>query len=130
MLYIDSSIPQAHFQLGVCYVKLQNYQYAVRVLSRAIVINQRYIAAYGFRGIAYARLKKYDEAIKDYDQAIYLKPDYAKAYKFRGLARIETGNNLEAMKDLQKAAGLFFSQAQIAEHQEVLALTKKIKVIH
>ncbi len=34
------------------------------------------------------------------------------------------------MEDLQKAAGLFFSQGQIAEHEEVLGLIKKIKVIH
>ena len=100
------------------------------MLSRAIAFNQKYISAYGFRGIAYAGLKKYDKALKDYDQAINLKPDYAKAYKFRGLARIEIGNNVEAIKDLQKAAGLFFSQGQIAEHQEILALTKMIKVIH
>ncbi len=109
---------------------MKNYEYAVRVLSRAIAINQKYIAAYVFRVIAYAGLKKLHEAFKDYNQAIRLKPDYAKAYKSRGLACIEIGNNIEAMEDLQKAAGLFFSQGQITEHQEVLALTKKIKAIH
>jgi tetratricopeptide (TPR) repeat protein len=106
---------------------LKNYEYAVRVLNHAIALNSEYISAYAFRGIAYAGLNRYQEALKDYDQAIRLAPDYAKAYKFRGLTRIEMESDSAAIEDLQKAAGLFFNHGQTAEHQEMIALIKKLQ---
>lgn len=61
----------------------------------------------------------FEGAIQEYNQAL--------SYKYRGLTRIEMEDYSGSIEDLQKAAGLFFHQGQIAEHQEILALTKEIQ---
>ena len=75
-----------HFERGYNYYssyKNPNYDLAFKDLSKAILLNPKYIDAYYWRALCLTKLKKYDLVIKDYTTAINLGTKDLTTYNFR-----------------------------------------------
>ncbi len=55
---------------GEIYMKIKNYDNALKDFEKAIKLNRKAASAYGSRADLYMAQKKYDKAIADYDRAI------------------------------------------------------------
>ena len=81
---------------GMKYVKVGEYDNAVKAFTEAINISKKYSPGYAGRGIVYMELKEYEKAIGDFDNAIRRSPKIGLYYKLRGEA-------YNALKDYKKA---------------------------
>lgn len=95
-----------HYEQGVDYYELGQYDLAIESFSLAISLDPEFTEAYTFRGHAQLDSLNTGQAILDYDQAIALDPEYAEAYYFRGLAYYYTGDFDQAVSDFEKALEL------------------------
>lgn len=59
-----------HFNRGMVYLRIKQYDMAVSEFTKAAEINPTYTEAYGGRGNAYCRKGEYDQAISDYTTVI------------------------------------------------------------
>ena len=83
---LDSSLALAHYNRGIAYHDLRQYQRAIQDYDEAIRLNPQDAEAYNNRGFAYFSLGQHQRAIQDLDEAIRLNPQYAMAYLLRALA--------------------------------------------
>jgi len=88
------------------FYKTGNYEGAIRDLSMAISLNERYALAWYNRGNAYGQLGKFNEAWNDLNRALQLEPDNADALNKRGQANAVLGNRDDAFSDFNRAASL------------------------
>ena len=83
-------------QKGLKFIKVGEYDNAVKAFTESIKSSKKYSPAYSGRGMAYMYLKEYEKAIEDFDTAIKRSKKIALNYKLRGDA-------YSAMKDYKKA---------------------------
>jgi len=76
----------AHHNLGIAYLKLDQYQEAIASNKEAIRIKPDYASAHYNLGLAYLKLDQYQEAITSNKEAIRIKPDHANAHLNLGIA--------------------------------------------
>ena len=93
----------AHYNRGLTYAKVGDYNHAVADYTEALRILPQFVAAFCSRGAAYSKMGDYDRAISDYAQAIRIAPDDADAYYDRGLAYEEKGDLAKADLDFAEA---------------------------
>ncbi len=93
-----------YYELGRQQSAHDDYQQAVRSLTRAIELDPRRAEAYNARGYAYLRLRNLAAAIADFSQAIRLRPGYTNAYQNRAIARRRAGDPKGAADDQRRAA--------------------------
>lgn len=84
----------------------KSYDLAIKLLSKAIKINQNHPVTYFNLGLAHQELKKFDAAIAHYNKAIALKPDYVEAYS-------NLGDVLYGLKQLEAAIASYDSALSI-----------------
>ncbi len=77
--YLDYS-EQGEFALRV-----QKWDRAIELFTKAIQDNPNYFVAYHYRAIAYSKKGEYDKSIQDLKKATQLNPDYPDAFGLMGL---------------------------------------------
>jgi tetratricopeptide (TPR) repeat protein len=91
---------------GVLASQIKQYEHAIALLSRAILLEPDHVEALNNRGVVLKTMRRFDEALKDLDKAISLKSDYFDAYNNRGIVNRELGFFEEAISDYNKAISL------------------------
>jgi tetratricopeptide (TPR) repeat protein len=91
-LAIKPNFPSALNQLGICYIKLKQYELALETLSKAIMLDGKDSMPYMNRATAYQHLGKIDLAQNDYQTALKLEPQQAAAYYALAFMYQEQGN--------------------------------------
>jgi len=94
------SIQPNHFDAlqlnGAIAAQTQNFEKAVKFLSKAIEVNLHHSPTYLNLGLAYQELKQFEAAIASYDKAISLNASFAEAYN-------NLGNSLRELKQFEAA---------------------------
>ncbi len=100
---IEPSNPHNHFQLGLLYIRLNDYSTAIEEYKRAL--NLKFISPtiYFNMGYAYAKLKDYKRAEEVFIKSINLNPPYKNEALFN-LAVVQNlhGKNIAALKNLKR----------------------------
>lgn len=91
------------FSEGLLSYNSQNYDAAVKSLSRATQLNPKNAEAQHFLGMAQFQRGNYAGAIKSFDAAIALKDDVAESYFYRGLSAYRLGQKDKAAADFKKS---------------------------
>jgi tetratricopeptide (TPR) repeat protein len=95
----------AFFYVGI----LQNHYFnnhdeAIRYLSQALAINDKFAEGYLERGMVFQHLGNNNLAIQDFDQYLWMNEEDGKGYLLRAFSYLSEGNNTEACKDLDLAS--------------------------
>jgi TonB family protein len=90
-------------QKGLKFIKVKEYDNAVKAFTEAIKIYEKYSPGYSGRGIAYMNLKEYEKAIEDFDMAIKRSKKIALNYKLRGEVYSALKDYNTAIKDFDRA---------------------------
>lgn len=100
---IEPSNPHNYFQLGLLYIRLNDFSSAIKEYNKALSLDFKSPTIYFNMGYAYAKLKKYKEAEEMFIQSIKLNPPYKDEALFN-LAVVQNlhGNNNAAVKNLKK----------------------------
>src|SRR4030042_3162681 len=114
--------PQDWLQRGMDFEKHGVYEEAIKMYTKAVILDKNYSEAYFKRGKAYMASHKTSamEALSDFNKTIDLEPTNAEAYYERGLLHSFIINNENARADMRTAANLGHKGAQkwLAPDQE------------
>ena len=99
----DGEKAQAHYNCGVAYSALTEFENAIEQYDRTIAYSPDDARTLNNRGVAKKSLGRYRKAIADYDKAICIDPKYAVAYNNRGNAKESLGLRKEAIADYDEA---------------------------
>ncbi len=110
------------FNKGVRYVRLQNYEGALRCFERCLELSPRDAATWCRLAEVHAALGDLEAAIEDYDAALGIKEDYAAARIGKGRILIDVGGWKRALKSFDAVLGINpDNAAALAEKGVVLA---------
>ncbi|XP_023669019.1 small glutamine-rich tetratricopeptide repeat-containing protein alpha [Paramormyrops kingsleyae] len=104
-------------------MKIDNFNAAVELYSKAIELNPKSAVYYCNRAAAYSKLENYAGAVQDCELAIGIDPSYSKAYGRMGLALASLNKHTEAVNYYKKALELdpdnetYKSNLKIAEQK-------------
>jgi TonB family protein len=90
-------------QKGLKFIKVEEYDNAVKAFTEAIKISEKYSPAYSGRGVAYMNLKEYEKAMEDFNVAIKKSGKIALNYKLRGEVYSALKDYNKAIKDFDRA---------------------------
>jgi predicted O-linked N-acetylglucosamine transferase (SPINDLY family) len=96
----------AWHMLGLCELQSRNYEAAVRLLKRALLLDQQSAVVHSDLGIVLKALQRYKEALACFDSAIALKPDFADAHYNRGNLLSELSCFADAVASCDKAIAI------------------------
>ena len=99
----DGEKAQAHYNFGVAYSALKEFEKAIEQYDRTIAYTPDDAKTLNNRGVAKKSLGRYKKAITDYDKAIRINPKYVVAYNNRGNAKESLGLHKEAIADYDEA---------------------------
>ena len=99
----DGEKAQAHYNCGVAYSALKEFENAIEQYDRTIAYTPDDAKTLNNRGVAKKSLGRYKKAITDYDKAIRIDPQYVVAYNNRGNAKKSLGLRKEAIADYDEA---------------------------
>ena len=103
VLETESIKAKDYFQQGNDAFNEDDYEKAIALYAKALVIQPEDKMLYYMRGFAYLRSGKYNESIADFNQALKLEPNSAKAYNNRGCAYMYLGETEKAIADFMQA---------------------------
>jgi len=93
----DEDFPWAHYNLGVVYTELKQYNSAKEAFEKSIVLNpDQWQSCYALALNLFENEKNFNDTIALCNKALYLKPDplgRAKIYDLRGLALMQKNQN-------------------------------------
>ena len=95
--------PAVYNGIGYALNGRKSYEYALKVLNKAIDLAPDHTYAYINKGKALTGLERYEEALAAFEQAIACDPSNAAAYKSKGDLLIRLERYKEALKVLDKA---------------------------
>ncbi len=100
---IEPLNPHNYFQLGLLYIRMNDYASAIKEYEKALKLNFKSPTIYFNMGYAYAQLKKYKDAEAMFIKSIKMNPPYKDEALFN-LAVVQNlyGKNSEAVKNLKK----------------------------
>lgn len=95
----------AYYNLGIAYLKQNQYDEAVRQFRTAINLKPDYMDAHNSLGLAYYELGRFEDAIKYYQVAVGLNPNYITARMNLLFAHYALGASYfeQGLKDLARA---------------------------
>ena len=97
---------EAHYNLGVHYQALEQWENATRAYLRAIELHSNSARPNFNLGVIYHNQGKLDQAIERYRQALEYDPSFAEAYQALGEARFQQGRPHAAEQHLETATRL------------------------
>ncbi len=92
--------------IGLCYKGIEDFDYAIDYLNRAIELDKAQADIYNELGIIYFNMDDILQAIKIFGQGIENCPEDYKLYFNRGLGYVQLGQYELALKDIEKASSL------------------------
>ncbi len=98
----DSQKSLAHFNCGVAYSAVKDFENAIDQFDQSTQIKE-FSIAYNNRGFIKVELGQFKEAVIDFGKAIQVNPKSQLAYNNRGAAYTRLGLLREAISDLDKA---------------------------
>jgi len=98
-----SKTPASFFNHGIASYNKGEYEKAIKLFSRSIMLDPDFAKPYLWRGMAYENLDSFDNAIKDYSRAIETDPNYVSALCKRGSLLSIMGENRKALEDFNSA---------------------------
>lgn len=102
--FIDPA--EFHLELGIYYLRNQDWDHAVYSLSRFIELEPEEAYAYDKRGMAYGHLYRFEESLADFNTAISLNDEAPGFYNNRGLTYYKMSMFDEALTDYNMAINL------------------------
>ena len=111
---------EAHLNLGVAYLRRNEYGKAAKHLESAIRLIPDYVDAYYNLGKAYEGLRKYREARRSYEKAIEFRPNYAGAHLNLGRLLYRSGKTGEAARSFKEVIRLAPDSDEAREAQSYL----------
>ncbi len=99
------SNPDVYFYHGTGLSDIEQYDDAIKYLSKSIELNKKYSAAYYNRALAYENTGKVELAIADYSRYIQLEPKDIDGYKSRGNLFLDLDNK-KAISDFNAALAI------------------------
>lgn len=103
-IQFDPNRDQAHFQLGVAFMKQKNYAAATESYENVIRLNPQLPDSFFNLGYLYAMSKNYAKAEKMYARVVDLKPDYLDEAHFNlALVQSRLDKNDEALVNILRA---------------------------
>lgn len=127
--YIVDSFPdtpqesEAQKYVGICYMKLKEYDSAIEALGTAIEINPRDAETYYFRGQAYFEEEEYEQSIVALKKAIELDPKEIAYHEYLATVYDEAGQFIEAQKERQTIDDLKIEE----ELEQEKAVDRKVR---
>jgi len=103
VLKIDPNNLQAHYNLGLIFNKLEEYQKAINHYEKVIKINPKLAMTYNNLGVIFYELEKYHNAISYLEKGISIDPYYADAYNNLGLIFDKLEEYQKAVNHYEKA---------------------------
>ena len=97
---------EAHYNLGVHYQALEQWENATRSYLRAIELRQNTARPNFNLGVIYHNQGELDQAIERYRQALEYDPSFAEAHQALGEARFQQGRHYAAEQHLETATRL------------------------
>ena len=97
---------EAHYNLGVHYQALEQWENATRAYLKAIELRQNTARPNFNLGVIYHNQGKIDQAIERYRQALKYDPSFAEAHQALGEARFQQGRPYAAEQHLETATRL------------------------
>ncbi len=98
---------EAHFNLGLLYIRSGEYQPAAAAFRRVLALQPQMPDALFNLGFAYAKSGRYDEAVESYTQAVALDPPYQDEILYNLATVLEIqGERQKALQKLQTAIEL------------------------
>ena len=94
--------PEILFNRAIFYCREKQWDKAINLLDKVILLDPRFSDAHRTRGLAYERNEEINKAIEDYNQAIKLDLNDVSAYALRGHAYRKIGELEKAKKDFDK----------------------------
>jgi len=105
--HVNSDSEQAHFQLGMLYLKQKDYPKAIASYQNVIHLNPNFPDTFFNLGFIYALSKDYARAEEMYARVVELSPDYVdEAFFNLALVQNEQGKKAECMANLEKAIAI------------------------
>lgn len=95
--------PFLYQQLAGHYLQSGDYNRAISLLDKSVLLDRKYPHAYMDRSIAYSNKNEIDKAITDVNTYIKLMPEDSGAYKYRADLWLDLENYDKALADVQKA---------------------------
>ena len=93
----------ANHLLGSLFIQLKDFQNAINIIEKTILINPNHHAPYNNLGVINKELGKYSEAIENFNKAIKIKPDYAECYNNLAIVFRYIKKYSEAIENFNKA---------------------------
>lgn len=117
----EANPAEEHFSDAMAMHNAGNLIEAVRLYSKAIENDDRYIMAYQMRGAAWQKMRQYQKAINDYTSVIELgDPLFQASGHFnRGVAQMMAGRYSEAITDFSGAIAIDRKMAAAFFHRGV-----------
>ena len=97
---------EAHYNLGVHYQALEQWENATRAYLKAIELRSNSARPNFNLGVIYHNRGKLDQAIQRYRQALEYDPSFAEAHQALGEARFQQGRHYAAEQHLETATRL------------------------
>lgn len=95
-----------YFERGELALRVQKWDRAIELFSKAVKDNPKFYPAYRNRAIAYSKTGEYDKSIKDLQKAVQINPDYPEAYGLMGVVFEIKKDYASALKAYQRALKL------------------------
>lgn len=99
----DPKRADVHYDRGVAYDQLENYEMSFSDYSRAIELDPGFYRAYNNRAVVLNRRGDYPAAIRDCDETLRLNPQDAFGYRNRGFARLNLKEFDAALRDFDES---------------------------
>ncbi len=100
-LELDPDNKLALVTRGSAFLKLNNFDMAVKDFDRVIELDPNYARAYHLRGIARESTEDYENALADISKAIDIDPEYGAAFYSRATLLTKLKREDEAVEDIQ-----------------------------
>ena len=107
ILAVSPDNAEAHFNLGLLYIRSGEYQPAVAAFRKVLMLQPQMPDALFNLGFAYTKSGRYDEAVESYNRAVALNPPYRDEILYNLATVLEIqGDRQKALQKLQTAIEL------------------------
>ena len=102
----DAARAAGHFNLGLVYLKRQEWDSALVQFSAAVASDSTYAEAQHNLGVVFSLQGQHEKALAHFIRAVALKPDYGLAHKNRGNSHLVRGEYAEAEGAFRRALAI------------------------
>lgn len=109
-----------HYNYGLAYYRLKNYQKAIEEYSKTIKINPTDSFAFYNRALAYEEIRDFKSAINDYNTDLTINGEQARIFNNRGRCYMLLNDYEQALNDYNKALEIEPAKANTLGNRGIL----------